>query len=340
MRPGYFKPYTFAFTVMLAGIAALPPLLTDMNLPAVPEIEQVFSAAPGQGSLTISMFMFGFALAPIIGGPVSDRFGRKRVLLTALAAISAMSLGCALTGSFQYLLFFRMLKGIACGFCMLMPLAIIRDTLQGSAVRRQYARIMFILGLAPLLAPIFGGWLMALANWRAIYAAQAAFGFLDFVVIALFYAESLPVSRRMPLHPGKLLQGFRSLFGNRRYLGHSLLVAFCFGCMFSYISGSPGLLIGKLKLSEQTYSMVFAMTAFGLMIGSYLSGWLGRKEVLPKPIIAVNLGLLTVAVFAAFFLALGTSGDGGRHSSHGVHGDGQLRLDSPKCHVRGHGAGA
>ena len=299
-----FKPYTFAFTLMLAGIAALPPLLTDMNLPAVPEIEQVFHTAPGQGSLTISLFLLGFSLAPIIGGPLSDSLGRKPLLVIALGMISATALGCALANSFRLLLVLRMLKGIACGFCMLMPLAIIRDTLQGSEVRRQHAKVMFIVGLAPLIAPILGGWLLALADWRIIYATQAGLALLDLAVISLFFGESLALAQRVSLDSGQLLRGFRALLGNSQYLGHALLVAFCFGCMFSYISGSPGLLIGRLKLSEQSYSMVFALTAMGLMTGSYLSGWLSRREVLPKPIIVFNLILLSLSVFTALFLAL------------------------------------
>ena len=298
------KPNTIAFTVMLAAIAALTALLTDMNLPAVPQIEQTFHTAPGQGSLTISIFLFGFALAPVVGGPLSDCFGRKRVLVPALSAISAAALGCALAGSFHQLLFFRMVKGIACGFCMLMPLAIIRDCLEGSAVRRQHAKIMLIVGLGPLLAPIMGSWLLALANWRAIYAAHAAMGLFDVILISAFYTESLPPEKRIPLNPGKILSSYRTLFSTRKYLGHALLVAFGFGCIFSYITGSPGLMIGMFHLSEQSYSLVFALTAMGMISGSYLAGWFSRREIMPKPIIAFFLSLSALAVSGAFILSL------------------------------------
>ena len=304
MRFRTIRPDTLAFTLMLAGISALPPLLIDMNLPAVPEIEQSLRIAPGQGSLTISLFLFGFSMAPIIGGPLSDSLGRKPLLVISLGVVAVTAFGCAIAESFRLLLALRMLKGIACGFCMLMPLAIIRDALTGTAVRRQHAKVMFIVGLAPLLAPILGGWLLTLSGWRAIYAVQAGMASVELVVIAGLFGESLAPSERTPLDAGKLLSGYRKLLGSRQYLAHVLLVAFCFGCIFSYISGSPGLLIGRFRLSEQSYSMVFALSACGLMTGSYLSSWLSRREVLPRPIINFNLALLTLAVCIALYLAL------------------------------------
>jgi DHA1 family bicyclomycin/chloramphenicol resistance-like MFS transporter len=124
------KPHSSGFTAFLGALSALPALSIDMNLPGVPAIESSFQAAPGRGALTLSFFFMGFALAPILGGPVADRFGRRPVLLGGLFAFSVAAVACAAAPSLAALLLFRAVQGAAAGICVTLPLAIVRDLLR------------------------------------------------------------------------------------------------------------------------------------------------------------------------------------------------------------------
>ncbi|OIO00599.1 MAG: hypothetical protein AUJ49_09585 [Desulfovibrionaceae bacterium CG1_02_65_16] len=296
------RPSHFAYTGILAGISALPPLSIDMNLPALPDIENALGVAQGQGSLTLSLFLSGFSVAPLVGGPLSDRYGRRPVLLVALALISLAALCCALTPTFPLLLVARLAQGVACGVCVLMPLAILRDTQAGASARKKLSIIMLVGGVAPLIAPMLGGWILVLLGWQAIYGAQCAMGLALFCLVACGVAETLAQEKRNAISIKTVAAGYGEIFKSSQFMGSALTQALCFGCMFSYISGSPSFMLGELRLSEQIYSLVFACTSFGVMVGVACGGVLARWEVHPRRIIAAGLGSMCVTVLAVFIL--------------------------------------
>ena len=292
-----FNPRGLPYYLILACLAGLPPLSIDMNLPGIPAIEAAFGASPGQGALTLSSFLLGFSVAPVVMGPLSDRFGRKPILLLSLFFLSVAAFVCMKDGSFHLLLAARLAQGMACGSCVLAPLAIIRDTLEGGAARRKLSGIMFVMGVAPLVAPLLGSAMLTIGGWRAIYGAQGGLGVILLVLVGIGFAETLPQERRVSLDVRGLADRYRTLFTNRDYLGLALLMAFGFGCLFSYIAGSPGLLLRERGLSKEIYSLFFAFTSFGLMVGSMVSAILGRWEVHPNPII--------IRALTGFFLGVG-----------------------------------
>ncbi|EGB14435.1 drug resistance transporter, Bcr/CflA subfamily [Pseudodesulfovibrio mercurii] len=291
-----------AHLAILAGISTLPPLSIDMNLPAIPDIEATFGVARGQGSLTLSLFLLGFACAPLLGGPLSDRFGRKPVLMTALLLDTLAAFACTVHGSFHFLLLSRLIQGIASGVCILAPLAILRDTMTGPEARKQFSAIMFVGGVAPLAAPLLGGLILLYTGWSAIYAVQGLLGLSLFVLVALLVPESLPPDRRNTVGAAKLLGGYATIFRSPQFLGYALPQALGFGCLFSYIAGSPAFVLGEMHLSEQAYSLVFALTSFGVMVGAFLSGLVGRREIRVDRILAVSLGVMTLAAGSVFVL--------------------------------------
>lgn len=302
-----FKQNSRLYTGILAGISALPPLCIDMNLPAIPDIERAFGAAQGQGSLTLSLFLLGFSVAPIIGGPLTDRFGRRSSLLAALLLLTLAALACVLAPSLHLLLAARLAQGVGCGVCVLVPLAILRDTQTGEAARRKLSVIMLVGGVAPLAAPILGGGILLFSGWRVIYAAQAVLGLALLCLVFLGVAETLAPANRSTINPRTIAANYRTIFGSRRFLAPALTQALCFGCMFSYISGSPSFMLGELGLSEQRYSLAFACTSVGVMAGAGLSGVLGHWEVPSRRIISLGLGgmcAVSLAVFALVWLGV------------------------------------
>ena len=186
----------------------------------------------------------------------------------------------------------------------LLPLAIVRDTLNGSEAPRLLSRIMLVVAVAPLLAPIIGAWVLTWSGWRSIYSVQGGLSAFLLIMTAVGFEETLPPDRRIPLNLKQIQAAYSTILTNKTFLGFAFLMAFTFGCMFSYISGSPGLLLVQLGLSEKAYSLIFAFTSFGLMCGSYISYRLGRKGVPTRSIINQGLAFMVVVVLTALALVL------------------------------------
>ena len=293
---------SFAFTAFLGALTALPPLSIDMGLPGLPAIEATFADAAGQGPLTLSLFLAGFAISPLICGPLADRFGRRAILLDGLLLFSLAAAACAFAPSFTVLLVCRMLQGLAAGACAILPFAIVRDVFEHAVARHQLSRIAAVLGIAPMIAPVLGGWVMTVSDWRMIYTLQAGTGLLLLVVAIGMLDESQPVEMRRSLNPAKLIESYRNVLTDRAFLGYALLYACAFAGMFSFISGAPSVLIGSLGLSTTTFALLFGLSSCGVLIGSLLSGRMSQRHVASRKIIAGGLLLTIASALAALAL--------------------------------------
>lgn len=293
---------SFAFTAFLGTLTALPPLSIDMGLPGFPAIEASFVDAAGRSPLTLSLFLAGFAISPLICGPLADRFGRRATLLDGLLLFSLAAGACALAPSFTVLLVCRLIQGFAAGACAILPIAIVRDLFQHGTARQKLSQIAAVLGIAPIMAPVLGGWVMAVSDWRSIYAVQAAVGLILLIVGGFGLAESQPVENRRSLNPRQLVESYRFVLGDRGFIGYALLYACAFACMFAFISGAPSVLIGSLGLSTTSFSLLFGLTSCGVLVASLISGQLSRRHVASRKIIAFGLMVMITSAVAALLL--------------------------------------
>lgn len=298
------KRETLAFTLYLGALSAIPPLSIDMGLPGIPSIERSFPDAAGSGSLTLSLFLAGFAVAPLVGGPIADRFGRRPSLLVGLLLFSLAATACVFAPSFKILLVCRLLQGIAAGGCVVLPLAIVRDLFDGASARTRLSQVAAVLGIAPMLAPVLGGFVMTISGWREIFACQAALGIVLLVATAIGFEESLAPENRRALSPAQWLGGFSNVLSDRNFLAFTLVYAFGFAGMFSYISGSPSVLMQSIGLSETTFSLLFALTSCGVLLGSLLSGSLAKRNVASRKILNVGLTAMTIAGLVSVALVM------------------------------------
>jgi DHA1 family bicyclomycin/chloramphenicol resistance-like MFS transporter len=296
------KRHSLGFTFLLAAISALTSLAIDMGLPAMPVIEAQFHLLPGRASLTLSVFLAGFALTPLLGGPLSDRLGRRPVLLTGLAVFAASALGCATVPSFAFLLLFRLLQGAAAGVCVAMPLAIIRDTLDGHAARQSMSQVTTILGVVPMLAPIVGSWVLLAASWHSIYALQGALALALLVCVILLFAETLPPAKRQALPAHTLLLNYRHLLHEPVFLLHAFMYALTYACIFAYVSASPVVFMGQMHIPQHIYTLLFACTAGSQLLGALASSLLSRRRLPARTFLRVGLTLLGAASLAAAIL--------------------------------------
>ena len=298
------SPRSLAFTLLLAALTALPPVSIDMSLPAVAVIGSRLGASPAATGMTLSLFMAGFAIAQIVFGPVSDRFGRRGPLIATLALFTIAGAFCAFAGGIGALLFWRFAQGAGAGGAMVLGFAMIRDLFEGDAARARMSTVVSIMTVAPMLAPSLGAALLALAGWRAIFGLLAMAGLAVAATVTLGVDESHPAKDPGALAPLTLAANYARAFSHRSALGHSLIGALGFGCLFSYVSGSPFVFMGVLGLGGGAFALLFACCALGITMGSLLCGRLVSRGFDAARLLASAVIAQTALVASLLALAL------------------------------------
>jgi MFS transporter, DHA1 family, multidrug resistance protein len=281
--------------IVVAALSALGPFSVDTYFPSFPALAAHFSVSQLQIQMTLSAYLAALAAMNLFHGSLSDSFGRQRVILTALGVYSVSAAGCLWAPSFGWLLALRVIQGLAAGAGMIVSRAVIRDLFEGVAAHRLMAQAAMLSGLAPVVAPILGGWLHVWFGWRG------AFGFLALLGIALWCAcrvglpETLPANLRHPFHPGKLARAYVSTLRQPSFTLMCLAMAAGGGGFLLYVATAPDVVLNILHLSETQFGWLFVPLVAGLILGSAVSGKLaGRIE----PARAVRMGFLLMAVGA------------------------------------------
>lgn len=296
------RTHSLPFTLLLGSFVTLASFATDMGLPVLADTAASLGVAPGQAALTLSVFMAGFGLGPLVFGPLSDHFGRRPILLVGCAMFVVFGALGTFSASLGALLLWRLLMGAGAGACQVLVVAMVRDLYAGPEARVRQSYVNLAAGVAPIIAPTLGVAIAALGGWRAIYAALAVGGFVLLLVAALRLGESAPRREGATLTVRDTLRSYARVLGHPVSLGYTIVVAFSFGSLFAYVAGSSLVLIELLGVSRRAYALLFACTAFGLMAGALLSARLSRQGVPPARLIAG--GIATIVGTAALLLAL------------------------------------
>ena len=268
-------PDSFAFTFVLGSLVALPALSIDVSAPALVLLPFALETTETMAGVTLSLFMGGFALGQLAGGYVSDRKGRRPVLIPSLTCFTLAAAGCTLSQSVAQLLAFRLVQGFGAGACAVLSFAIIQDLFAGHRARSKRSYIAMVFAIMPMVAPALGIWLVDLGGWRATHGVLALAGAGLLAVAALGIQESRPARPGTAAKVG-LWRWFRA---ERSFLQLAAVNAVSYGGLFAYIAGSPVVVIARLNLSAATYAVLFAATASMLALGAWLSGWLARRHV-------------------------------------------------------------
>lgn len=297
------RPGTFALTVLLAAISAIGPLTTDMYLPSLPDIGQRLGASTPQVQLTISAYLIGFAVGQIFYGPLSDRHGRKPVLLVAMALYCAATLVCALSTSIEMLIVARAFQALGGSGGVVLARAVVRDLYAGNRAGREMSLIGAVTALAPVLAPIFGGVLQSVTGWRGVFFTLVVTGIGGLALVCLLLPETMKERAAEPVSPSSMLTSYRIVARDPGYLSYLGIGATVYAGLFAWISGASFVLQGLYGLTPFHFGVVFAVGSTGYMLGSFLASRIVRRVGLDGVIgigaVAVTLGGLGMVVSVA-----------------------------------------
>ena len=295
------RPDTVASTVLLALLTSLAALSTDMYLPSLPAIAGELRSTASEVQLTLSAFLIGFALGQLIYGPLSDRYGRKPVLLAGLAIYVAASAACAMATSVDLLIAARFVQAIgACG-PMVIGRAIVRDFYSGARAGQELARMGSIMGLVPAVAPILGSLLEMSFGWRSNFLVMLAYGLIGSAAVLLALPETL--KRRAPEVPSPLaiLRVFAGILRDGGFRGYLGIVVAVYAGLFAWISGSSFVLQGLYGFNQLAFGVAFSMGVIGYIAGTVIATRLNPTIGIDR---TVGLGTLASAAGGTAMLAL------------------------------------
>lgn len=297
-------PTSTAFTLLLGLLVALPSFGIDMSLPALTSVGAALGVAPERAGLMMSLFMLGFAVAPLFYGPVSDRYGRKPVVVFACMLFAIAGIGCAFARSLPTLLVWRVVQGAGAGASMTITLAIVRDLFEGQAARTRLSYVSIATMVVPMIAPSAGAALLALGGWRVIHAVLGGIGLLLLLAMLIGFTESARLDPANRLVPSVIARNYLRVLMNPLCLGYILINAAAFGALFAYVSGSSLFLINVVGLRPGQFGVVFAATSLGIMAGAFLNGRLSTWGVAPFYPLTAGLVLAVVTATALLLMTL------------------------------------
>jgi DHA1 family bicyclomycin/chloramphenicol resistance-like MFS transporter len=252
------------FALVLGALSAAGPLAIDMYLPALPGIARDLHASQSHAEMSLMSFFLGLTLGQPFYGPLSDRFGRRRPILAGLTLYIAASVACSLAQTVDVLIVARALQGLGAGAGLAIGAAIVRDLYTGHQAARLLATRVLVLGISPVLAPIMGASLIAVAPWRDIFWFAAGFGVLC-MALTLMIPETRPVHARADSRLSGAFSVYRRLLGDRTYMGAVATAACMQGAFIAYIAGSSFVFITLLRIPPWGYSLIFAANAVGFI---------------------------------------------------------------------------
>ena len=294
------------FVIMMAGLQALNALAIDAMLPALPAIGEALGVTlENQRQLVVSLYVLGFGTTQIVYGPLSDRYGRKPILIVSLVLYLGFALACAAAGSFTLLLIARLLQGASAAATRVLVVSIVRDRFEGAAMARLMSLIFVVFLLVPMLAPTVGQLVLLVAPWPAIFFGLAAFGAVMLVWCALRLPETLQAEHRRPLSLRVVRDGVIETVTDRQSIGYTLGFTAMMGALIGYISSIQQVVFDVFDRPD-LLGVAFAVIAAPMAVTSYLNSRLVERVGTRR---LTHLGLLGFTGFAILHLAIAAAGE-------------------------------
>ncbi|MER6060052.1 multidrug effflux MFS transporter [Streptomyces sp. NPDC001792] len=298
-------------TLVLGGLTATPPLAMDMYLPSLPEVTRSLHAPAASVQLTLTACLLGMALGQLVVGPMSDRWGRRRPLLAGLGVYLLATALCALAPNVETLVAFRLAQGLAGAAGIVIARAVVRDLYDGVAMARFFSTLMLVSGVAPIVAPLIGGQILRVTDWRGVFVVLTVVGVLLAALVWLRLPETLPPAERHDGGVQAALRAMRGLLADLPFSGYMLAGGFAFAALFAYISASPFVIQEIYGASPQTFSLLFGLNSVGLVAAGQANGKLLVGRVALEKVLACGLAVIVLAATALLLMSTGALGEVG-----------------------------
>jgi len=288
--------------ILLGSLASFGPLSIDMYLPALPHLANDLNSSTSLAQLSLTACLLGMAIGQLFAGSISDVRGRRGPLLIGLVTYVISSLLCVFAPTIWIFIILRFIQGLAGSAGIVISRAMVRDLYSGSEMTKFFSLLMLVSGVAPILAPIFGGMVLQVTSWRGIFLVLSGIGAVMACAVFFGLGETLPITRRSKGGISNTFLTFRGLLSNRKFMGYALGQGFVMAGMFAYIAGSPFILQNIFGVSPQQFSLFFAINGLGIIIASQITGRLAGRISETK---LLEAGL-TIAFVGGIFLLVMT----------------------------------
>jgi MFS transporter, DHA1 family, multidrug resistance protein len=288
------QPGSATFVILIAAILTMSAMTIDINLPAIPATAAAFATSETKAQLSVAVFFLGFAVGQAFFGPLSDRFGRKPVLVSGILGYLAATAACALAPSIDSLLAARLAQGLAAASGPILGRAIVRDRFEGPEMARVMSFALAAFITAPLIAPSIGAVILGFASWRWIFWFLALYGAVLLVLVLLFLDESLEHPDPRSLAPGRIVAAYRAVLGEPVSRRYGLAVILSIAMLLSYLVSAAPIFMTGYGLSAAAFGIVFALIAVCSALGSLVNTRLVRR----LPLETITRGALFGAALA------------------------------------------
>ncbi len=297
----HIAPTNWLLYTSLIVVTAIGPLALNIFMPSIPGLVSDLATTTGMAQLTLTLYLAGTAVSQLIYGPLSDRFGRRPVLLTGIVIFILASILCAYSTSIEMLIIARLIQSFGGAAGMVLTRAIIRDMHDEKSGASVLGYVTMAWATAPMIAPAMGGYLDQVAGWRASFWALAIFGLVALVLAATCLPETNQT--RGSKTGESRLAGYKRLLSNKKFLWLTATLAFTSGIFFSFLGGAPFIMINVLGQSPLDYGLWFAAVAMGYIAGNFISGKFSKNTDTGK-MITIGIVIATLATIIPFIAGL------------------------------------
>jgi DHA1 family bicyclomycin/chloramphenicol resistance-like MFS transporter len=261
----------FYLILILGLLTAIGPLSIDMYLPAFPEIAKELHTSIAQVMLSLSSFFIGISAGQFIYGPLLERYGRKKPLYAGLCIYLLASIGCAMAGSVNSLILFRLLQALGGCAGMVASRAIVRDIFSVEENAKIFSTLMLVVAVSPIIAPTLGGYITSAWGWRYVFGVLILVNLLIMAGVYFLLPESKKPDPHFSLAPGAIINSFLSITKHPQFYTYALMGAIAYGGLSAYVSGSPNVFMELFKVNEKQYGWIFAFISIGIIGASQLN---------------------------------------------------------------------
>ncbi len=295
----------YSLLLILGGLSALAPFSIDMYLPAFPAIAAGLNTDISQVAFSLTSYFIGISVGQLFYGPITDKYGRKKPLLFGLSVFFIASIGCAFSPTIDALIYMRVIMALGGCVGMVVSRAVVRDVFPVSETAKIFSTLMLIVGVAPILAPTVGSWVMTVSTWRTIFHVLAALGLILILAVYFYLPESGSINNKAPLKVRTIIHDYKIVFSERTFLYFALASSIAMGGMFAYVSGASFVFMTYFGLNEAGFGLVFSANAIGFTLGSQLNRLLLNRYTSLQIITGASIVLAVVSSLMLIFFNLG-----------------------------------